>query len=304
MTPRAQRMAELRAIIEEAKAEMQAIKADEQIEKSDDAQAEANAIPEGMHEMEDGKLMADSEMIGAIGEPEYASLPDNADVEYEDIQKFTDDGVAIPIGGYPIPVGENVAKSMTRVDNEDGNLQKRNTDDAIAAYEADNVAETGEIFPVADRQLQGNRDNDGNFLEVPVNISAEDLDAQSFDKDKKTDAQSAKMKRSSNDPVEMIGDLEMDGGRAAAKEVESSERTMGMTQDEGGTSSVDTKDDFWKTQEGYDKAMEMYGDKPAWVKEPTMIFNPETQEYEKIKEEDKEQFEDLGMSADIKRMFG
>ena len=37
MTPRAQRMAELRAIIEEAKAEIQAIKAEEQIEKSDDA---------------------------------------------------------------------------------------------------------------------------------------------------------------------------------------------------------------------------------------------------------------------------
>ena len=96
-----------------------------------------------------------------------------------------------------------------------------------------------------------------------------------------------------------------DGSLMADSEMEEpSERTMGMTQDEGGTSSVDTKDDFWKTQEGYDKAMEMYGEKPAWVKEPTMIFNPETQEYEKIKEEDKEQFEDLGMSDDIKRMFG
>jgi hypothetical protein len=88
------------------------------------------------------------------------------------------------------------------------------------------------------------------------------------------------------------------------EEVESVERTMGMIQDEGGTSSVDTKDDFWKTQEGYDKAMKMYGDKPSWVKEPTMIFNPETQEYEKIAEEDKEEFEDLGISDDIKRMFG
>jgi len=112
------------------------------------------------------------------------------------------------------------------------------------------------------------------------------------------------MKRTSNDPVEMIGDLEMDGGRAAAEEVEPSERTMGMTEDEGGTSSVNEKDDFWKTEEGYNKAMEMYGKKPAWVKEPTMIFNPETQEYEKIKEEDKEQYEDLGISADTKRMFG
>jgi len=244
MNPRAKRMAELRAIIEEAKAEMQTIKADEQIEKASDAEAEAQAVPEGMHEMPDGSLMADADM-------------------------------------------------------ESANLQERNTADAIAAYEADK------------RNLTGNRNADGDFvqapdegLEVPVEISAEDLDAQSFDKDKNTDEQSAKMKRTSNDPVEMIGDLEMDGGRAAAEEVEPSERTMGFQKDEGGTSSVNEKDDFWKTEEGYNKAMEMYGKKPAWVKEPTMIFNPETQEYEKIKEEDKEQYEDLGISADIKRMFG
>jgi len=34
------------------------------------------------------------------------------------------------------------------------------------------------------------------------------------------------------------------------------------------------------------------------------MFNPTTQKYEKIKEEDKEQYEDLGISADIKSMFG
>ena len=244
MNPRAKRMAELRAIIEEAKAEMQTIKADEQIEKASDAEAEAQAVPEGMHEMPDGSLMADADM-------------------------------------------------------ESANLQERNTADAVAAYEADK------------RNLTGNRNSDGDFvqapdegLEVPVEISAEDLDAQSFDKDKNTDEQSAKMKRTSNDPVEMIGDLEMDGGRAAAEEVEPSERTMGFQKDEGGTSSVNQKDDFWKTEEGYNKAIEMYGDKPSWVKEPTMMFNPETQEYEKIEEEDKEQYEDVGISADIKRMFG
>ena len=101
---------------------------------------------------------------------------------------------------------------------------------------------------------------------------------------------------------------EMDDGSimqdSEMEEVESVERTMGMTQDEGGTSSVDTKDDFWKTQEGYDKAMEMYGNKPAWVKEPTLVWNPSEQNYEKIKEEDKEQYEDLGISADIKQLFG
>ena len=199
-------------------------------------------------------------------------------------------------GMHEMPDG-TMMKDSDMADSGSDTLMNRNTADAIAAYEADQ------------RNLKGNRNEQGDFvqaqgLEVPVKISAEDLDEQSFDKDKNTDAQSAKMKRTSNDPVEMIGDLEMDGGRAAAEEVEPSERTMGFQKDEGGTSSVNEKDDFWKTEEGYNKAMEMYGEKPTWVKEPTMIFNPETQEYEKIEEEDKEQYEDLGISADIKRMFG
>lgn len=96
--------------------------------------------------------------------------------------------------------------------------------------------------------------------------------------------------------------------RAFAENVEPSEKSNGFKADDGGNMSVDEKDDFWQTQEGYDKAMEMYGTKPAFVPaEPTMIWNPEEQKYEKIKEEDKEQFEDLStpsMSADIKKLFG
>jgi len=243
MNPRAKRMAELRAIIEEAKAEMQTIKADEQIEKASDAEAEAQAVPEGMHEMPDGSLMADADM-------------------------------------------------------ESANLQERNTADAIAAYEADK------------RNLKGNRNADGDFVQAPdeglgpIKITGGNSD---IDVDKKTDEESENMRRTSNKDVtffEASPDMEKDGGRASAEEVEPSERTMGFQKDEGGTSSVNEKDDFWKTEEGYNKAMEMYGEKPTWVKEPTMIFNPETQEYEKIEEEDKEQYEDLGISADIKRMFG
>ncbi len=76
--------------------------------------------------------------------------------------------------------------------------------------------------------------------------------------------------------------------RATPRKDETPSRSMGMTEDEGGTSSVNQKDDFWKTQEGYDKAIEMYGSKPTWVKEPTLIWNPSEQEYEEIEEEDEE----------------
>ena len=290
MTPRAQRMAELRAIIEEAKAEIQAIKADEQIEKSDDAQAEANAIPEDMHEMPDGSLMANADMKGdamsfakAAGNNRglegnrdadgnlmtekgsamnfakaAATLPDDADVEYEDIQQFTDDGVVIPISGYPIPVGENVPKSMKG--------------------DAMNFAKAAGKKTV----------NEESELEGSVGFPT-------YDKNETTDETSEAMRRRSNDPDEL---------RASSEEDSTPERTMGMIQDEGGTSSVNEKDDFWKTQEGYDKAIQMYGDVPAWIKEPTMIFNTDTQEYEKIKEEDKEQYQDMGISDANKRLFG
>ena len=33
--------------------------------------------------------------------------------------------------------------------------------------------------------------------------------------------------------------------------------------------SVNTKDPYWQTQEGYEEAMNLYGEKPAWVNKPT-----------------------------------
>ena len=245
MNPRSKRMTELRAIIEEAKAEIKTIQAEEQIEKAGDVKAEAEAVvPEGMHEMPDGSIMADADM-------------------------------------------------------ESANLQERNTADAVAAYEADK------------RNLTGNRNADGDFVQAQekqaIDVTLDKDNA--IDKDQNTDEQSAKMKRTSNDPVESVtrsdgSELELDGGRAAAEEVEPSERTMGFKADEGGNMSVDEKDDFWKTQEGYNKAMEMYNSKPAWVKEPTMQWNPTEQIYEKIPEEDKDVFTDLSISDNIKQLFG
>ena len=181
-----------------------------------------------------------------------------------------------------------------------------------------------------DRGLTGNRDADGNFvpenvdgapmnfkeaagskggLEVPITVSKEEMDERVIDKDMRTDEESARRKFTGVEPVETVpssqgGDLEMGGGRAKGEEVEPSERTMGFQTDEGGIMSVDEKDDYWKTQEGYDKALEMYGRKPAWIKEPTLQWNPEEQKYEKIEEEEFEDLSSPAMSADVKALFG
>lgn len=221
---------------------------------------------------------------------------------------------------------ERIAELQAMIESAKAEIKQIQADEQAEKAET----ETGKAmnFKAAassDRGLTGNRDADGNFvaenvdgapmnfkeaagLEVPITVSQEEMDEKIIDKDMRTDEESARRRMSSIDPVEMIGDLEMDGGRAGNKEFEPSEKTNGFKADEGGNMSVDEKDDFWKTQEGYNKAMEMYGQKPAFVPdEPTMIWNPEEQKYEKIKEEDKEEFEDLStpsMSADVKKLFG
>ena len=138
--------------------------------------------------------------------------------------------------------------------------------------------------------------DDGTFGQKlgPIKIQKGPEDSD-IDKDRRMDTTSADLS---------AGDTDNPQGRNAPQILDFDQRPMGMTEDEGGTSSVNQKDDFWKTEEGYNKAIEMYGEKPAWVKEPTMVYDAAANEYVKIKEEDKEQYEDLGISADTKRMFG
>jgi hypothetical protein len=226
---------------------------------------------------------------------------------------------------------ERIAELQAMIESAKAEIKQIQADEQAEKAET----ETGKAmnFKAAassDRGLTGNRDADGNFvaenvdgapmnfkeaagLEVPITVSKEEMDERVIDKDQRTDAESSRRRFTGVEPVETIpssmgGDLEMGGGRAKGEEVEPSEKTNGFKADEGGNMSVDEKDDFWKTQEGYNKAMEMYGQKPAFVPdEPTMIWNPEEQKYEKIKEEDKEEFEDLStpsMSADVKKLFG
>jgi len=112
--------------------------------------------------------------------------------------------------------------------------------------------------------------------------------------DRRTDAYSEEQK--------FMG-IDREQGRAMAMQDDLPDRSMGF-KDKDGYMSVDEKDDFWKTQEGYDKAIEMYGSKPAWVKEPTLIWNPVEQKYEEIEDEEFEDLSRPAVSSDIKKLFG
>ena len=121
---------------------------------------------------------------------------------------------------------------------------------------------------------------------------------EDIDEDFTTDEESAQMEMDSN--------VEQDRAQSDSQEPEARGEKAGWTMAEGSNMwSVDEKDDYWKTQEGYDEAVSLYGKKPAWVKEPTLVWNAETGEYEEVEEEE---FEDLSqptaISADIKKLFG
>jgi len=53
--------------------------------------------------------------------------------------------------------------------------------------------------------------------------------------------------------------------------------------------SVDETDPYWKTQEGYNEGVDLYGMKPSFIKAKdvaTLVYNPTTGEYDSIKKEE------------------
>ena len=291
MNPNELKLNELQEAEAQIKAEIAQAKADIQIEKAETVKAtavnidggrglqgnrdaEGSLIPAGQHEMPDGKLMADDEMETESSMSIEEAIKSLVMKSKGDYDSYTDKGV----------IGDAAkAAGMSRVD-----FVMSPEFQAVYGNKYDKDAQPLKVTVMGD-----DSNLEGQALEDALDQKMQD-DVYNMDINARKDSESAKMREGSTGKQD----------RATPMKDETTPRSMGMTQDEGGTSSVDEKDDFWKTQEGYDKAMEMYGNKPAWVKEPTLVWNPSEQNYEKIKEEDKEQYEDLGISADIKQLFG
>ena len=281
--------AQIKAEIARAKADIEQAKADQKkasmptVEEGmkytrglqGNRDAEGSLIPAGKHEMPDGELMDDDEMVDESTTMSMEEAIESLVMKsLGDYDSYKDKGV---IGDAAEAVG------MSRVDFV-------MSPEFQAAYgnKYDKDAQPLEVTVMGD-----DSNLEGQALEDALDQKMQD-DVYNMDINARKDSESAKMREGSTGKQD----------RATPMKDETTPRSMGMTQDEGGTSSVDEKDDFWQTQEGYDKAMEMYGEQPAWVKEPSLMWNPTTQKYEKIKEEDKEQYEDLGISDANKRLFG
>jgi len=257
------RIAELQAQIETAKAEIAQLKATQQMEKAEVMNTENMNMLTGDRD-EDGTLKPANDLATW-----YDVMVKQAGADWMDNPVYKDSA-----------------------DWYKSQLQTTNTDDLVDSDAI--ISGAGDVV--------GAIDDDKKPKKTRGEVDINDIDV-----DERKDVKS---KKQVNMGILKEGsDYEQHGtGRNFAMNDDIPERSKGFQADEGGNMSVNEKDDFWKTQEGYNKAMEMYGEKPGWIPdEPTMVFNPVTQEYEEIKDEDKEEFVDFAqprMSADLKALLG
>ena len=199
-------------------------------------------------------------------------MPD--DIDYADIQKFDVNGKAIPISDIKFAT-ESKPKSQDSV------------------HAAADIAE--QIKAELKRMLKSMNKEKPKKDEGMLSTAKEKKIAEGYhqmpdgsvmkDEDHKEEVS-----------TDVAKDLDDEGRGLKGYKPPSEPEKRGYKQDDGGNYSVDTTDDYWKTKVGYDAAMDLYGTKPAWVKEPSLIYNPKTKKYDPIK---KEEFVDLKPKKDL-----
>tara|TARA_B110000495_G_scaffold203129_1_gene225584 strand:+ start:1176 stop:1835 length:660 start_codon:yes stop_codon:yes gene_type:complete len=199
-------------------------------------------------------------------------MPD--DIDYADIQKFDVNGKAIPISDIKFAT-ESKPKSQDSV------------------HAAADIAE--QIKAELKRMLSAMNKEKPTKDEGMLSTAKEKKIAEGYhqmpdgsvmkDEDHKEEVS-----------TDVAKDLDDEGRGLKGYKPPSEPEKRGYKQDDGGNYSVDTTDDYWKTKVGYDAAMDLYATKPAWVKEPSLIYNPKTKKYDPI---EKEEFVDLKPKQDL-----
>ena len=199
-------------------------------------------------------------------------MPDS-EIEWVDEQEFTVDGT-------PIPISERMLALEAIPESMEGPKEKREMTD-------DEVHEAARIGELIKKEIQ-------NMLKGLGNKEKGMLDPDS-NREKQIPKGSHKMPDGSimkdEDHKEevskdVVKDLANEGRGLKGYKAPEKQDKKGYQQDEGGNWSVNEKDKHWQTKKGYDEAIKLYGTKPGWVKEPSLIYNPKTKEYDPIKKEE------------------
>jgi len=122
-------------------------------------------------------------------------------------------------------------------------------------------------------------------LEAEAERKALEVEAKAKEAEAKRIADAEAKAKISKDVVK---DLDEDSGRSKPVKMKNLRgEKPGFVMAEGTNWwSVDEKDDYWQTKEGHKEAMKLYGQKPSWVKESTLEYNPKTGKYDSIEKEE------------------
>ena len=122
-------------------------------------------------------------------------------------------------------------------------------------------------------------------LEAEAERKALEVEAKAKEAEAKRIADAEAKEKISKDVVK---DLDEDSGRSKPVKMKNlrGEKPGFVMADGTNWWSVDEKDDYWQTKEGHKEAMKLYGQKPSWVKESTLEYNPKTGKYDPIKKEE------------------
>ena len=199
-------------------------------------------------------------------------MPDS-EIEWVDEQEFTVDGKPIPISERMLAL-EAIPKSM-----EAPKKKKEMTDDEV--HEA---ARIGELIK---KEIQ-------NMLKGLNVDKKEGMLTKEPKKEISTETRKPVPSKKENISKDVAEDLTKealakpkDKGRGLKGYKPPVDKIKeGWKQIEGSNAiSVDETHKHWQTKKGYDEAIKLYGNKPAWVKEPSLIYNPKTKSYDPIKVE-------------------
>ena len=319
--PRDVRIAELKAQIEAAKAEIAQIQADAQTEKAEDSFVEGftdvkSSIAEWWDNRGlDGNRDADGTLITAKDqEARLDAQKEAGKIREDEIYKemYPEEGVLeVPITKSNEEMDAQYMEEIKALDLKPNTPANEAHNKKVLHQMAENWSmgsfgntPDGDEMLMPERKLVINSpefqeiygdayDSIAAPLEVTITKGADEETTKGLpssqeddiEGDERTDAESEKMRH---------GGIDREEGRTKPVESDARSEKPGWETKEGSnTWSINEKDDYWKTEEGYEEAINLYGDKPGWLKAEdvgTLVYNPSTGEYEEVEQEE---FEDL-----------
>ena len=246
-----------------------------------------------MHESNSEKYKGMLSGVGSGGSGYFIDGIEIPVADWDENQEFDAYGRPIPISANK-PVIEANPKFMTApegwTDDEDSQELLR-LEEAAKAAEAwkKELARWAKASGVLQKENKKIAELEQGMLTARLEAESErkalEVEAKAKEAEAKRIADADAKAKISKDVVK---DLDEDSGRSKPVKMKNlrGEKAGFVMKDGTNWWSVDEKDPYWQTKEGHKEAINLYGQKPSWVKESTLEYNPKTGKYDPIEKEE------------------